>query len=69
MMTHHSVMTSSLRSKILKIVKFGGFLCDIIYNSWTEVFRAVTSLIINQCHPRRPKGTSGGLKVPASRRP
>ena len=31
MMTHHFVMTSSLRIKIIKIVKFGDFSCDIDY--------------------------------------
>ena len=30
-------------------------------------FSDVISLIINQCDPRRPKGASGGHKVPASR--
>ena len=46
--------------------KFGDFSCDIDYNSRTGVFRAVISLIINQCDPRRPQGTSGGHKVSAS---
>ena len=54
-MTHHFVMTSSLRIKILKIEKFGDFSCDIDYNSRTGVFRDVNSLIINQCGPWRPK--------------
>ena len=62
-----SVMTLSLRIKIFKIDKFGDFSCDIIYNSWTDVFRDAISLIINQCHHRRPKGASCGHKVPASR--
>ena len=48
MMTHHSVMTSSLLIKILKIDKFGDFSCDIDYNSGTNVFRDVISFIINQ---------------------
>ena len=48
MMTHHSVMTSSLRIK--KIV----FLSDIDSNSKTDVFIDVIYLIINQCEPRRP---------------
>ena len=43
------------------------FSCDIDYNSRTDVFRDVISLIINQCDPRRPKGASGRHKVPASR--
>ena len=63
MITHHSVMTSSLRIKILKIDKFG----DFDYSSRTDVFRDVISLMINHCDPRRPKGASGGHKVSASR--
>ena len=59
-------MTSSLLIKILKIDKFGDFSCDIDYNSRTDVFRDVISLIINQCDPRRPKGASGGHKVSAN---
>ena len=66
-MTHHSVMTSSLLIKILKIDKFGDFSCDIDYNSRTDVLRDVISLIINRCDPRRPKGASGGYKVSTSR--
>ena len=50
-MTHHSVMTSPLRIKILKIAKFGDFLCDIDYNSRTDLFRDVISLIIYRCDP------------------
>ena len=41
MMTHHSVMTSSLRIKISKIDKFGDFSSDIDYSSKTDVFRDV----------------------------
>ena len=67
MMTHHFVMTSSLLIKILKIDKFVDFSCDIDYHSRTDVFRDVNHLIINQCDPRRPKGSSGGHKVSASR--
>ena len=48
MMTHHSVMTSSLRIKILKIDKFGDFSYDIDYNSKTDVFRDVISDIISK---------------------
>ena len=66
-MTHHFFMTSSLRIKILKIGKFGDFSCDIYYNSRTDVFRVVISVIINHCNPRRPQGASGGHKVSASR--
>ena len=56
MMSHHFVMTSSLLIKILKMDKFGDFSKDIDYNSRTDVFRDVISLIINQCDPRRPQG-------------
>ena len=66
-MTHHSVMTSSLRIKILKIDKFGDCWCDVDYNSRTYVFRDVISLMINQCDLRRPQGASCGHKVSASR--
>ena len=65
-MTHHFVMTPSLRIKISKIDKFGDFSCDIDYNSRTDdVFRDVISLIINQCDPRPPglQGASGGRSV------
>ena len=67
MMTHHSVMMSSLLIKILKMDKFGDFSCDIDYYSRIDVFRDVISLRINQCDPRRPKCASGGHKVSASR--
>ena len=66
-MTHHSVMTSSLRIRILKIDKLADFSCDIDYNSKTDVFRDVISLIINKCDHRRPKGASSGHKVSANR--
>ena len=59
MMTHHSVMTSSLRiKKNLKFDKFGDFSSDIDFNSRIDVFRDVIYLIINQCDPRRPKGAA-----------
>ena len=45
---------SSLLIKNLKIDKFGYFSCDLDYNSRTDVFRDVISLLINQCDPRRP---------------
>ena len=67
MMTHHFVMTSSLLIKILKICKFGDFSCDIDYNSCTDVFRDVISVIINKCNPRCSQESSGGHKVSASR--
>ena len=67
MMTHHFVMTSSLRIKNFKIDKFGDFSSGIDYKSRTDIFRDAISLIINQCDLRRPKGASGGHKVSASR--
>ena len=67
MMTHHFAMTSSLLIKILKIDNFSDLSCDIDYNSRTDIFRDVISLIINQYDPRRPKRGSGGYKVSASR--
>ena len=66
-MTHHFVMTSSLRIKNFKIDKFGDFSSEIDYHSRIDVFRDAISLIINKCSPRRPKGASGGHKVSASR--
>ena len=62
MMTHHSV-SPSLRNKILIIYKFGDISCDIDYNSMTDVFRDVISLIFNKCDHRRPKSASGGHSV------
>ena len=67
MKTRYFVMTSTLFIKILKIDIFGDFSCDINYNSKTDVFRDVISLITNQCDSRSPKGASGGHKVSASR--
>ena len=67
MMTHHFVMTSSLRIKNFKIDKFGDFSSEIDFNTKMDIFRDVISLIINQCDPRRPKGASGGHEVSASR--
>ena len=67
MITHYSVMMSSLHINNLKIVKFDDISSDIDFNSKTDIFSDVISLIINKCEPRRPKGTSGGHKVSASR--
>ena len=67
MLTHHFVIKSSLRFKILKIDKLGDFSCDSDYSSRTDVFRDVISLRNNQCDPRRPQGASGGHKMSASR--
>ena len=39
MMTHHFVMTSSLRIKNFKIDKFSDFSSDIDYHSKTDIFR------------------------------
>ena len=66
-MTHHFVMTSSLRIKNFKIDKFCDFSSDIDYHSRIDIFRDAISLIINKCYPRPPKGASGGHKVSASR--
>ena len=66
-MAHHSVMTSSLCIKRLQIDKNGDFSSDIDFNSKSETFRDVISLIINQFDPRKPKRASGGHKVSASR--
>ena len=66
-MANHSIMTLSLRIKNLKIDKFDYFLSDIDFTIKTDIFRDVFSLIINQCELRRPKGTSGGHKLSASR--
>ena len=67
MMIHHFVITSSLRTKILKMNKFGYLSCDIDYNSRKDVFTDVISLRINQCDPRRPNCASGERIVSASR--
>ena len=66
MVTHHSVMTLSLRIKIFIIDKFGDFLSDIDFNTKIDIFKDVISLIINQCDPMRPKGASSGHFVSAS---
>ena len=66
MMTHHSVMTSSLSINILKTDKYFDFSSDIDFNSKTDIFRDVSSLIINHCDPRRPKGVSASRAAQAS---
>ena len=48
MMSHHSVMTSSLHIKNLKLDKFDDFSSYIDFNSKSKVFRDVIYLIINQ---------------------
>ena len=67
MMTHHFVMTSSLRFKNFIIVKFCVFSSEIDFNTMMDIFRDVFSHIINQCDPRRPKGASGGHELSVSR--
>ena len=57
MMTHHSVMTSSLSIKIFKIDKFGDFSYDIDFKTKMNIFRDVISIIINQCHLQATKGS------------
>ena len=57
-MTHHSVMTSSLRIKNFKIDKFRDFLSDIDFKTKMDiVFRDDISLIINQCHLQATEGS------------
>ena len=62
-MTHHLVMTSSLRIKNLKFDKFGDFSSDIDFKTKMDIFRDDISLIINQCHLQATEGH----KVTASR--
>ena len=62
MMTHHSVMTSSVQIFKKKINKFGDFWSDIDYNSKTDVFRVIF-FKINQCEPSCPKSASGGHRM------
>ena len=66
MMTHHCYDVI-ITQQNLKFDKFADFSCDIEYNSRTDVFRDVISLIINHCDPRRSNGASGGHKVSPSR--
>ena len=56
-MTHHFVMTSSLRIKNFKIDKFGDFSSDIDFNTKMDIFRDDISLIINQCHLQVTEGS------------
>ena len=50
--THHSVMTSSLLFKILKIDKFGDFSCDIDYKRVSHACAA--RLADTLCPPEAP---------------
>ena len=51
MMTHHSVMTSSLYIKILEIDNFCDLSIYIDYNSKADVFRDVLYHILIQSEP------------------
>ena len=64
MMTHHFVMTSSLRIKNFKIDKFGDFWINIDYNSRTDIFRDAISLIITNV----TQATEGSLRWTQSAR-
>ena len=64
-MTHHFVITSSLRIK--NFYKFCDFSSNIDFLTKIDICRDVISLIIKQCDPRRPKGSSGGHNVSTSR--
>ena len=57
MMTHHFVMTSSLRISNFKIDKFCAFSSEIGFNTKMDIFRDVISLIINQCHLQATEGS------------
>ena len=57
-------MTSSL---CIKNEKFDDFLTDIDFNSNTDLFGDVISIIIIQCQSRRPKRASSGNKMSANR--
>ena len=61
MMTHHSVMTLSLRIKILKIDKFCVFSSDIDYNIRT--LGVVTHPVTWQW-PGGPEGMPGSTRSP-----
>ena len=56
-MTHHFVMTSSLRIKNFKFDKFGDFSSDIDFKTKMDIFRDDISLIINQCHLQATEGS------------
>ena len=57
MMTHHFVMTSSLRIKILKIDKFVDFSSDIDFKTKMHIFRDDFSLIITEYHLQATEGS------------
>ena len=64
MMTHHSVMTSSLRIKNVKIDKFGDFSCDIDYSSRTDVFRDVFPIYLINVIPGARRAPLADTKCP-----
>ena len=63
MMTHHSVMTSSLHIKILKIDKFGDFSAISILALWQTYLEMLSPIYLINGDHRRPKGAYGGHKV------
>ena len=67
MMTHHSVMTSSLRIKIEKMTKSCDFSSDIDYNSKTDVFRDVIYLQLINVSLGFRRMPLADIKVSASR--
>ena len=64
MMTHHSVMTSSLRIKIQKIDKFGDFSSDIDFNTKMDIFRDVIPLELTNVTPGDRKEPYADTKCP-----
>ena len=60
MMTHRTVMTSSLRIKNFNNCKNWCFSSDIDYNCQSDVFSDVIYLIF--CEPKRPLGAFAGAK-------
>ena len=67
MMTHHSVMTSSLRIKISKLTNFVIFrVISILTLRWTYL-EMISPLLLTNLTSRQPKGASGGQKVSDSR--
>ena len=68
-MTHHFVITSSLRIKLFKIDKFGDFSSGIDYNSWADIFRDAISLIITNVTPGDRRETPADTKCPPAAQP
>ena len=63
-MSHHSVMTSSLRIKILKIDKFGDFSCDIDYNSRQACLWMLSPLKLINVTPGAHRAAPADTKCP-----